>query len=170
MTQGTRTAKNYKRLEMSTIATLHLMVGLPCSGKTTLARKLEKKYSALLLTPDEWHVRLYGQDMDEDEHDARHDLVENLLWDVGARALVIGVDVILDFGFWGRSERDDFRSQATKLGADFKIHFLDVPEKELLERLALRNANLPPHTFPLTETMLKEWALLFEPPSQEELE
>jgi Predicted kinase len=36
--------------------TLHLMVGLPCSGKTTLARQLEHKYSALRLTTDEWHI------------------------------------------------------------------------------------------------------------------
>lgn len=155
---------------MSIIVTLHLMVGLPCSGKTTLASKLEKKYSALRLTPDEWHIRLFGQDMDEKDHDVRHNLVESLLWDVAARVLVIGVDVILDFGFWGRSERDDFRSRATELGVDFKIHFEDVSEEVLLERLKSRNAQLPQYTFPLSETMLKEWMLLFEPPSQEELE
>ncbi|MFJ5761080.1 AAA family ATPase [Neobacillus sp. NPDC093182] len=155
---------------MGSIATLHIMVGLPCSGKTTLARKLEEKYSALRLTPDEWHIRLFGQDMDETEHDARHDLVESLLWDVAARVLVLGTDVILDFGFWGRGERDDFRSRAAELGADFKIHFLDVPEEMLLERLTARNAQLPPYTFALPATILKEWIQSFEPPSQEELE
>ena len=35
------------------MATLHLMVGLPCSGKTTLAKKLEVERAALRLTPDE---------------------------------------------------------------------------------------------------------------------
>jgi predicted kinase len=35
------------------MVTLHLMVGLPCSGKTTLARTLEHERSALRLTPDE---------------------------------------------------------------------------------------------------------------------
>ncbi|WP_443140626.1 AAA family ATPase [Pseudalkalibacillus sp. R45] len=146
------------------------MVGLPCSGKTTLACKLEKKYSALRLTPDEWHIRLFGQDMVEKEHDARHDLVESLLWDVAARVLSIGADVILDFGFWGRSERDDFRSRAAELGADFKIHYLNVPEEILLKRLAKRNTQLPQYAFPLTEDMLKEWIQSFEPPFQEELE
>ncbi|PAE31263.1 hypothetical protein CHI06_28845, partial [Bacillus sp. 7884-1] len=130
------------------------MVGLPCSGKTTLSRKLEKKYSALRLTPDEWHIRLFGHDMDDKDHDARHDLVESLLWDVATRVLVLGVDVILDFGFWGRRERDDFRSRAAELGAGFKIHFLDIPEEVLLERLAVRNAHLPQGTFRLPETTL----------------
>lgn len=146
------------------------MVGLPCSGKTTLARKLEKKYSALRLTPDEWHIRLFGHDMDDKDHDARHDLVESLLWDVAARVLVLGVDVILDFGFWGLSERDDFCSRAAELGAGCKIHFLDIPEEVLLERLAARNAQLPQGTFRLTEANLKEYLQLFESPTQEELE
>ncbi|MBS4177873.1 AAA family ATPase [Lederbergia citrea] len=154
---------------MRTIATLHLMIGLPCSGKTTLARELEKKYSALRLTPDEWHIPLYGHDLDEKEHEARHDLVECMLWDLAARVLVLGVDVILDFGCWARNERDDFRSRAAELGADFKIHFLDVSEEELLERLAARNAQLPKNTFRIPEEKLKEWILLFEAPSQDEL-
>lgn len=108
--------------------------------------------------------------MDDKDHDARHDLVESLLWDVAARVLILGVDVILDFGFWGRSERDDFRSRASELGADIKIHFLDATDEMLIERLAARNAQLPEGTFRLSETNLKDYILLFEPPSQEELE
>jgi gluconate kinase len=111
-----------------------------CSGKTTLAQKLEKKYSALRLTPDEWDIRLFGHDMDDKDHDTRHDLVESLLWDVETKVLILGLDVILDFGFWGRSERDDFRSRAAELGADFKMHYLDATEEMLFERLAARNA------------------------------
>ena len=41
---------------VKSVATLHLMVGLPCSGKTTLAKQLEQERSALRLTPDEWQV------------------------------------------------------------------------------------------------------------------
>jgi predicted kinase len=104
------------------VATLHLIVGLPCSGKTTLARQLETKHSALRLTTDEWHIRLFGNDYgdnmtesDEAEHDSRHDSVESIMWDVAARVLVLGVDVILDFGCWVRSQRDEFRSRTENL-------------------------------------------------------
>jgi predicted kinase len=51
---------------VNNLATLHLMVGLPCSGKTTLARELEMRYAALRLTTDEWHIRLFGRDFGED--------------------------------------------------------------------------------------------------------
>ena len=105
------------------MAKLHLMVGLPCSGKTTLARQLEAEHSALRLTTDEWHIRLFGHDYDEGmsssdeaEHDARHDSVESLMWDVASRVLTLGVDVILDFGCWVRSQRDEYRAKAEALG------------------------------------------------------
>lgn len=159
------------------MATLHLMVGLPCSGKTTLARKLEKEYSALRLTPDEWHICLFGHDYgesmtesEETKHDSRHDSVESLMWDVAARVLVLGVDVILDFGCWVKSQRDEFRERANKLGADFKIHYVDVSEEVLFERLEARNALHEEGTFYIPKDKLKEWIQIFEPPSPKELD
>ena len=104
------------------MATLHLMVGLPCSGKTKLARQLEQEVSALRLTPDEWHTRLFGYDVEE-EHNDRHGLIESMLWDIAARALVLGVDDILDFEFWTKEEREDYRARAMQLGAGIEIHF-----------------------------------------------
>src|SRR6266487_6749808 len=132
---------------VKSVATLHLMVGLPCSGKTTLAKKHEHERSALRLTPDEWQVGLFGQDAKEPEHDARHSFIEALLWDVASRALVLGTNVILDFGFWAREEREDYRSRAKQLGARSEVHFLDVPEDELLRWLVLRNSQVSPRAF-----------------------
>ena len=107
------------------------MVGLPFSGKTTLARKLERECSALRLTPDEWHVRLFGQDAEEPEHNARHSLIEALLWNIARRALELDTNVILDFGFWAREEREDYRLRAKQLGAGSEVHFLNVSKDEV---------------------------------------
>ncbi len=158
------------------MATLHLMVGLPGSGKTTLARELETRYSALRLTVDEWHIRLFGSDVHDDsdesdfaKHDVRHEAIESLLREVAAKLLVLGVDVILDFGFWSRRERDELRARARDLGADLRIHFMDVSEELLLERIRARNAHLPPGAFHIPEAKLEEWVRVFEPPSPDEL-
>ena len=158
------------------MATLHLIVGLPCSGKTTLARQLETQYSALRLTTDEWHISLFGQDFgdhmtesDEAEHDSRHAAVESIMWDVAARVLVLGVDVVLDFGCWIRSQRDECRSRAKDLGADFRIHFADASVEELFARLKARNDMQAEGTFFIPEAKLKEWIQIFEPPSSQEL-
>ncbi len=146
------------------------MVGLPCSGKTTLARKIEQEWSALRLTPDEWQVALFGQDAEEPEHDARHSLIEAMLWKIASRALELGTNVILDFGFWAREEREDFRLRAKQLGASSEIHFLDVPEDELLRRLAERNSRPARESFQISEAAMKPWIAFFQRPTPDELE
>ena len=151
------------------MATLHLMVGLPCSGKTTLARQLEETYSALRLNMDDWHTQLFGQDAEEEQHDARHVLIETMLWGIAARVLVLGVNVILDFGFWARSEREDYRTRAAQLGASSEIHYLDVPYAVLLERLAIRNAQLSHGAFYIPETKFESYLPFFQPPTLDEL-
>lgn len=152
------------------MATLHLMVGLPCSGKTTLAQKLEHEQSALRLTTDEWHIRLFGQDAEEPEHDARHTLIEMMLWKVASRSLELGTNVILDFGFWAREEREDYRSRAKDLGASSEVHFLDVTTDELMRRLMARNSQSSPASFYIPEEMMKPWIGFFQRPTPDELE
>ncbi len=149
----------------NSVPTLYLICGLPGSGKTTLAKQLEREQSALRLTPDEWMARIVGDGYDEVKRAA----VEAVQWDIAARVLHLGINVILDWGFWSRSERDDFRSRATMLGARTEIKFLDVPRDELWRRLALRNAALPPDMFHVDEAQLDVWLGLFEPPMAYEL-
>jgi predicted kinase len=107
---------------------------------------------------------------EEAKHDSRHDSVEAIMWDVAARVLVLGVDVILDFGCWVRSQRDEFRFRAHNLGADFKIHFADLPETVLFERVKARNEMHSEGTFFIPEAKLREWIQIFEPPSLDELD
>ena len=151
------------------MAALHLMVGLPCSGKTTLARRLAAELPALRLTPDGWQVRLFGQDADDADHDRRHAAIEALLWGIAADALALGTDVILDFGFWTKAERDDFRARAVAMGIEFRIHYAACATDELLRRLKARNAALPAGSFAIREAALRHRITLFEPPDPEEL-
>lgn len=151
------------------MATLHIMVGLPCSGKTTRARALEAELPALRLTPDEWHLRLFGQDADAPEHDQRHGIVEGIMWEVAQRTLTLGTDVILDYGFWGREERDGLRAQARALGAGFEMHYLPVSEPELLRRLRARNADPSGRSFVISEQAMRGYMAQFQAPTEEEL-
>jgi predicted kinase len=80
------------------------------------------------------------------------------------------MSVILDYGFWAREEREDFRSRAKQLGASSELHFLDVPEDELLRRLALRNAQGSSLSFHIPEEMMRSWIALFQKPTPDELQ
>ena len=141
------------------------MVGLPGAGKTTLAKRLEAEHSALRLTPDEWMMPLFGVP----ELDERRAVLEELLWQVAARMLSLGTSVVLDFGLWGRSERDNYRARAEATGARVELYYLEVTREELWRRVEARNASLPPDTFRLTLSELDECIAMFEPPTAEEL-
>jgi predicted kinase len=141
------------------------MVGLPASGKTTLAKRLEVEHDALRLTKDDWMMRLFGWG---DYRDKR-EVVESLLWEVGARALQLGVNVVLDYGLWARVERDEYRARAEALGARVDLRFLDVPEDELFRRMAARNSRRDPDDVPITAEQLRAYLPRFQRPTAEEM-
>jgi len=144
------------------MATLFLICGLPGAGKTTLAKQLEVSVPALRLSPDEWIARLLTDINDIPERDRLREPVQELLWELAKRTLMLGGDVILEFGFWSREERARYRSEAEALGARVELRYLDVPRDELWARLSKRNANLPPGTFAVTEEDLDLWLTWFE--------
>jgi predicted kinase len=147
------------------MAVLHVLCGMPGSGKTTLAKRLEASERALRLSPDEWLARIVGDGWDTDKRTAVH----GVQYDVARRALELGVNVVLEGGFWAKSERDEMRAIARETGAGFRLHFLDVPLEELKRRIAKRNADLPPGSFHIDPDVLDEWIAEFEPPDAAEL-
>ncbi|MDQ4088111.1 MAG: ATP-binding protein [Pseudomonadota bacterium] len=145
--------------------TLHLICGLPGSGKSTLAARLAGREGTVWLSPDQWMMRIVG-----DPYDARRRAaVEQVQWELAQQLLRLGIDVVLDNGFWSRSERDRLREAAGQLGARTKLHFLDVPLPELARRVAARNEASPPGAIAISEEDLAAWAGLFEPPGPDEL-
>jgi predicted kinase len=145
--------------------TLYVMVGLPASGKTTLAKELELQHNALRLTKDDWMMPLFGWGEFED----KREIVEALLWNLGARALQLGMNVVLDYGLWARVERDEYRAKAEALGARVDFRFLDVPEDELLRRIESRNRQPGATDVPITVEQLKEYLPKFQRPTTEEI-
>jgi len=84
--------------------------------------------------------------------------------------LELGTNVILDFGFWAREEREDYRSRAKHLGASSEVHYLDVSEDELLRRLEERNSRPSQESFLISEEAMKPWIAFFQKPTPDELE
>ncbi len=88
--------------------TLFLTVGLPGTGKTTAARRIEAEQRALRLTKDEWVKALYGHE----NPPSAQDVIEGRLIQIGLRALELGTNVVIDYGLWSRDERSALRRAA----------------------------------------------------------
>jgi predicted kinase len=92
-----------------------------------------------------------------------------VFWKLGQRLLRLGQNVILESGFWLRSDRDEKRLGARRLGVAVELRYLDVPLEEVHRRLAARTAAAEPGTVAATPGQIESWIPRFEPPDAEEL-
>ncbi|HEY8600261.1 MAG TPA: hypothetical protein VIL85_17620, partial [Thermomicrobiales bacterium] len=60
-------------------------------------------------------------------------------------------------------------SSANALGADFTLHYMDVPSAELYRRLAIRNRTPAEGVFVIPETDMARYITIFQPPTADEL-
>jgi len=138
--------------------------GLPGSGKTTIAKEVEKTTGAVRLNTDEW-VAALGVDFFDFEF--RHKL-EVQLYELGITLLTLRQSVIVEDGVWKRDERDSYRAVAHQLGAAIELHYFDVPFDELWRRLEARNASGAYDTVPISKELLKEcWSRIQRPDEAE---
>ena len=151
---------------MTTRPTLFLTVGLPGTGKTTVARRIEVEERALRLTKDEWVKALYGLANPPSASDA----IEGRLIEIGMRALELGINVVIDFGLWGRDERSALRQAAADLGAAVEMRYFELPPAEQRRRLDRRQAEEPHTTWHMSDEELAEWAAIISIPTQGELD
>jgi len=140
---------------------LIIVCGLPGSGKTTHAKQVEQELRAVRFCPDEWMDALGIGLWDAGVRER----IEKLQWKLAQEILALGQNVVIEWGTWGRSERDALRVGARAIGAAVQLHFIDAPVELLFDRIRRRNRESPPITL---EDVVK-WSESFERPSVEEM-
>lgn len=150
--------------------TLYLTCGLPGSGKTTLAKEIERRAPALRLTGDEWLLDMFPHmTTREAETGPFRSRVERLQLATAMDVLGLARDVVLDWGIWSKEERDLLRTTARRAGARVVLCLLDPPLDELWARVSARNAEHPAGVFKMTRADLVRWSGLFQRPTPAEL-
>jgi predicted kinase len=151
--------------------TLHLISGLPGSGKTTYAESLRADGRAGLFSLDLWLVTAYGRyslaEIGQVEHTRRVLACRELMWASARELLQRSTDVILDDGFFLREHRRRYVAMAFAIGASTTIHYVHASLDVIRRRLERRNHFLPPHNFYIDPDVLVGFLGLYEVPSAE---
>jgi predicted kinase len=140
---------------------LIIVCGLPGSGKTTHAKHLEGELGAVRFSPDEWMSDLSLDLFDQEKRGK----IEALQWKLSQDLLARGFTVIIEWGTWGRSERDTLRLGARAVGAAVELHYLSAPVDVLFERIRNRGAENPA----IKREDLLQWVEIFQVPTPEEM-
>jgi predicted kinase len=122
---------------------------------------LEGKLSAVRLSADDWLDALSLSIYDEEMRGK----IEALQWKFGKELLALGLTVIIEWGTWGRSERDALRLGARAVGAAVELHYLSASGDVLFERIQRRGMENPP----IERDDLLRWLERFQAPTAEEM-
>lgn len=147
----------------------YVICGFIGAGKTTFARKLEKETGAIRITKDEWIIKIFGNKITSDKNFKRYDKnMTELTTDIAFKILESGKDVILDEGFWVKSQRDDIKKKILQIGAKPILYYVECPIKKMKERVINRSNNPPIDSFEINEEMFNNYLKYWEPPTKEE--
>lgn len=146
----------------------HVIIGFIGSGKTTFAKKLEKETGALRFTKDEWVIAIFGHDPTIDGFETYDSRISKLAVDVALYCLKAGNDIIIDEGFWVRSQRDEIRQKIEKVGGKAQFYYVKNSHETMQSRISIRNQNPTKDAFVISQEMYDGYKKYFDEPSPEE--
>ncbi|QFG67916.1 AAA family ATPase [Ornithinimicrobium pratense] len=142
-----------------------LMCGPAGSGKSTVARRLEAAGGMTRLSYDQeaWNRGLRAMPL---PHDADNELDAHLRQHL-IRLLDQGRDVVLDFSFWSRAMRDDWRRLVARYGITAETIYMATDKETCMDRI---RARVLTHgdDFPLEPDVAAHYFNHFQPPTEEE--
>jgi predicted kinase len=146
-----------------------MMCGIAGCGKTTFSQQLEKKgFIRLSIDEEIWstHGR-WGIDFPMDKFEEYRIEAENKLRQLLIQLIHDKQQVVIDFSFWDRSRRIEYKKRIEEAGGKWMLIYLKVQPDELRKRLKLRNKRFDANSFPISEELLASYLNGFEVPKDE---
>ena len=147
----------------------YVICGFIGAGKTTFARKLEKETGAIRVTKDEWIIKIFGNKITLDNNFEVYDKnITKLATDIAFKILKAGKDVIIDEGFWVKSQRDDIKKKILQVGAKPIFYYVESSVEKMKERVTNRSKNPTKDSFEISEEMFNSYLKYWQAPDESE--
>ncbi len=142
-----------------------LLCGPAGAGKTTYARKLERR-GAVRLSMDEavWDDGWRQDEPPRDRLDALYAGLRTAL----VEAVDSGSDVVVDLSLAERSVREEWRNLCASIGVDYELLVFTAPFEVLWQRVKRRNDEEHANAVRLTESRLRLYVDGFDWPADDE--
>lgn len=154
------------------MAKVIMTCGKICSGKSTYSERLRKENKAVVLSVDEITLAFFEQNIGEN-HDEYVEKLEKYLFEKSLDIISVGVNVILDWGFWTKAERDYAREFYGTRDICYEFHYMDVSEDTWHMRLDKRNKEIlagEVKAYYVDENLQEKVESLFEKPDKKEID
>ncbi|HEX2946244.1 MAG TPA: ATP-binding protein [Clostridia bacterium] len=154
------------------MAKIILLCGKICSGKSTYANQIKQKYNAVVLSCDELMLALFEEQLG-DRHNIILNKVKDYIYQLAEQIAATNTDVILDFGFWTRTEREKVRSYFNSKGIKTELHYIRVSPEVWLSNMERRNESLHNggmKSYYIDETMKQLLSEQFQEPDSDEID
>lgn len=115
-----------------------LICGKLCSGKSYYTEKIRSKYNAAVLSCDEVTLALEGV-FDSSQFDELLIRVKEYLLKKSAEIIAAGVNVIFDWGFLTKAERNSTMNFFKRRNMSCEIHYIDISDEAWRQNIAERN-------------------------------
>ncbi|MFD1719054.1 AAA family ATPase [Georgenia deserti] len=140
------------------------MCGPAGSGKSTVARQLEDGgMTRLSFDQEAWRRGIRSMPLPTDLHRE----IETELRARLTALVTAGTDVVLDFSFWSRWEREKWRSLVRPLGVEPETIYLATAREVALERVGARRTD-EADAYQLDSDLAAAYFDNFEPPTPDE--
>ena len=154
------------------MAKVILICGKICSGKSTYAEQLRIQNNAVLLSTDEITLALFGQHCG-DKHDDYVERTQSYLFNKSLELIEVGINVILDWGFWLKEERDYAREFYNSRNIACEFHYIDISDNTWKARLKKRNSAIlaeETNAYYIDDNIAKKFTSIFEEPNEDEID
>ncbi len=143
-----------------------------CCGKTTYAKKLSQEIQAVRLSCDDIMLSLFGQHLG-DKHDEVAERTQKYLFQKSLEVYEAGVSVIVDFGFWKKTQREQIAAFYAEHGIKPEWHYINIDDETWKRNIAKRNVAVTKNEtldYYVDEGLAHKCETLFEKPQPNEMD